>query len=96
MSDLCVGMALFLLVNLGLGLLRILRGPAPADRMMAAQLFGTTGVAVLLLLSRGLDEPAFFKAALVIALLSGVAVIAFIKCIGIRDEKAGGKADGTD
>lgn len=40
----------------GAGLVRIARGPTPADRMLAAQLFGTTGVAVLLLLAQGLEN----------------------------------------
>ncbi|MEA3302986.1 MAG: pH regulation protein F, partial [Pseudomonadota bacterium] len=35
-------MALFLLMTLIAGLWRVLRGPTPADRMLAAQLFGTT------------------------------------------------------
>ncbi|MCS6835369.1 MAG: multiple resistance and pH regulation protein F, partial [Anaerolineae bacterium] len=39
--------ALFLLLNIGLGLLRIWRGPTAADRLLAVQLFGTTGSAVL-------------------------------------------------
>lgn len=84
-----VFMALFLLLNLALGVVRILRGPASADRMMAAQLFGTTGVAILLLLSRGLGEPSLFKMALVFALLSGLAVIAFVKCIPGKDDETG-------
>ena len=44
-------MALFLLLNLGAGMWRVLRGPTAADRMPAAQLFGTTAVAILLLLA---------------------------------------------
>jgi hypothetical protein len=33
-----------------------MRGPTAADRMLAAQLFGTTAVAVLLLLAEGMGE----------------------------------------
>lgn len=73
------GMALFLLLNMAAGLLRILRGPTASDRMMAAQLFGTTGVAILLLLSEGLNSPSLLDTALVLALLSGLAVVAFVK-----------------
>ena len=40
----------FILTMLALGLVRILRGPGDADRMMAAQLIGTGGIAALLLL----------------------------------------------
>jgi multicomponent Na+:H+ antiporter subunit F len=90
MAAFYTGMALFLLLNLSLGLVRILRGPAPADRMMAAQLFGTTGVAILLLLSRGLGEPSLSKMALVFGLLSGLAVIAFVKCTSGENDGNGG------
>lgn len=83
--------ALFLLLNLGLGFVRIMKGPAPADRMMAAQLFGTTGTAILLLLSRGLDDPSLYKMALVFALLSGLAAIAFVKYIPIGNDGTGGE-----
>ena len=36
----------FILAMLALGLVRILRGPGDADRMMAAQLIGTEGIAL--------------------------------------------------
>jgi len=51
MQNLYASLALFLLLNLGAGMWRVLRGPTPADRMLAAQLFGTTTVAILLLLA---------------------------------------------
>jgi multicomponent Na+:H+ antiporter subunit F len=82
MNELSVGMALFLLLNVAAGLVRIVRGPTQADRMMAAQLFGTTGVAILLLLAQGLGEPALRDVALVLALLSGMAVAAFVRRAG--------------
>ena len=82
MNDLSVFLALFLLCNVAAGLARILRGPTQADRMMAAQLFGTTGVAILLLLGQGLGKPALQDVALVLALLSGVAVAAFVRRTG--------------
>ena len=37
-------------LSLGLGLLRVFKGPAIEDRIMSAQLVGTTGVGLLLLL----------------------------------------------
>lgn len=52
------GAALWLLVMLALGLLRIWLGPSPADRMLAAQLFGTTGTALLLILAQLQQEAA--------------------------------------
>ena len=55
MDKLYFGLALFLLLTLLAGLWRILQGPTPADRMLAAQLFGTTAVACLLLLAQALQ-----------------------------------------
>ncbi len=49
-------LALFLLSNLVAGMWRVLRGPTSADRMLAAQFFGTTSVAVLLLLAQATDK----------------------------------------
>jgi multisubunit Na+/H+ antiporter MnhB subunit len=51
MRALYLALALFLLLNLGAGMWRVLRGPTAADRMLAAQLFDSTAVAVLLLLA---------------------------------------------
>jgi multicomponent Na+:H+ antiporter subunit F len=79
LSTFLVGVAVFLAMNLGAGLIRVARGPTPADRMVAAQLFGTTGVAILLILSRAVDEPALADAALVFALLAVVVSVAFVK-----------------
>ena len=79
MNEFYVALAAFLLLNLCAGLIRILRGPTPADSMLAAQLFGTTGVAVLVLLAQGLQNPALRDIALVFALLASVAVVAFVR-----------------
>ena len=51
MTSFLLGAAGFVLAAVALGLVRILRGPAKADRMMGAQLIETGGVAVLLLLA---------------------------------------------
>lgn len=79
MNAFLLGLALFLMVNLTLGLLRVVRGPTPADRMVAAQLFGTTGVAVLLVLGQATGEAALADVALVFALLAVVVSVAFVK-----------------
>ena len=70
MSEFLLGAAVFILVAVALGLLRILRGPGPADRMMAVQLLGTGGIAVLLLVGVATAEPATVDVALTLALLS--------------------------
>lgn len=79
-----LALALFLLLNVMAGLLRIVRGPAPVDRMMAAQLFGTTGVAVLLVLAEGLTAPDLRNVALVFALLAVLAALAFVRASGME------------
>jgi multicomponent Na+:H+ antiporter subunit F len=71
-------LAFFLLVNVIGGLIRVLRGPTPADSMLAAQLFGTTGVAVLIVLAKPMKMPALLDVALLFALLAAVVVVAFV------------------
>lgn len=70
---------LLLLVNLGAGMLRIHKGPGEADRMLAAQLFGTTAVAILLLLSMTVSSQAAIDVALLFALLSAVTAVTFVR-----------------
>lgn len=79
MDKLYLAIALFLLLTLVAGMWRILKGPTPADRMMAAQLFGTTAVTCLLLLAQALQQPALRDVALVFALLAVVTAVAFVK-----------------
>jgi multicomponent Na+:H+ antiporter subunit F len=57
--------------------------------MLAAQLFGTTGVAVLLLLAEAQDLPALRDVALSFVLLAVLATVAFVKRFPSR-------ADGGD
>jgi len=77
MTELLLLSALGLMLSLFLGLLRVLRGPGAADRMLAIQLIGTAGVGMLLLLSVLLDQPALLDVALLLALLAAVAAAAF-------------------
>lgn len=74
-----IGLALFLLLNIVAGMGRVLRGPAPADRFLAILLFGTTGVAILLLLAEGMNQPQLRNVALVFALLAVLGTVAFVK-----------------
>lgn len=79
MPELDQGFASFLFLNIAAGLLRIVRGPTAADRMLAAQLFGTTGVAVLLLLAEARHLPSLRDIALTFVLLAVLATVAFVK-----------------
>jgi multicomponent Na+:H+ antiporter subunit F len=70
--------AVFVLITIGCGLFRILHGPSEADRMMASQLVGTGGVAVLLLMAIATETPADVDVALMLALFAAFASIAFV------------------
>jgi multicomponent Na+:H+ antiporter subunit F len=80
-------LAIFLLLNVIAGLARIARGPARADQMMAAQLFGTTGVAMLLVLAEALGAPDLRNVALVFALLAVLATVAFVRATGAESRR---------
>ena len=79
MTEFLTGALGFILAMLALGLIRVLRGPNDADRMMAAQLIGTGGIAALLLLGAVTGAPAAVDVALTIALLATFASIAMVK-----------------
>ena len=67
-----------LLLTLAGALWRVWRGPGQADRMMAAQLVGTGGVGVVMVLA-ALGDWAALDVALVLALLAAFAAVAFVK-----------------
>lgn len=71
-------LVLFLIMNLLAGLWRIHQGPTPADRMLSALLFGSTTVAILLLLAEWQQIPALQIAALIFAMLAAVISLAFV------------------
>ncbi len=71
--------AVALAISLGLGLVRVFIGPSIGDRMMAAQLVGTTGVGLLLLFGPLLDMPSSVDVALVLSLLAAVSVAALTR-----------------
>jgi len=79
MASFLYGVATFVLTVVAVGLLRILYGPFEADRIMAAQLLGTGGVAVLLLLAVAMETPSIIDAALMLALLAAFASVAFVR-----------------
>ena len=79
MAEFMLGSAAFILAMVALGLVRVLRGPADADRMMAAQLLGSGGIAVVLLLGTATGEAAAVDVALTLALLAAFAAFAFVK-----------------
>lgn len=78
MTSLLVAVAVVLVANVLVGLVRVLRGPTPADRLTAALLMGTTGVALLVVLSAAAELPALRDVALVLVVLSVLAVVVFV------------------
>ena len=83
--------AVLVLATVALGLLRVIWGPGEADRMMAAQLFGTGGVAILLLLAAATEEAQLLNVALTLALLAAFVAVAFYK-----NASGGASDDGSD
>ena len=77
-------LALLLVGNLVVGLLRVLRGPTPFDRMMSAQFFGTVSVGFLLLVGASSGVRALRDVALLMAILAPVATIAFVRAREVR------------
>ncbi|MBS7536462.1 multiple resistance and pH regulation protein F [Ancylobacter sonchi] len=76
MSAFLIAAAAFVVATAGLGLLRLLRGPAAVDRMMAVQLAGTAGAAVCLLLATSEASPALVDVALTLAVLAALGTAA--------------------
>ncbi|WP_366655579.1 monovalent cation/H+ antiporter complex subunit F [Fodinicurvata sp. EGI_FJ10296] len=79
MSAFLYVVATILLLSIGVGLIRVHRGPGPGDRMLAVQLFGTTGIAILLILGIATGEEAAIDAALILGLLAAVTGLALAR-----------------
>ncbi len=79
MSNIHLCFSIVLLLTITAGMIRILIGPTTADRMLSAQLFGTCGVAILLLLAKGMQQDILIDVALVFALFSTLATMTFVR-----------------
>jgi multicomponent Na+:H+ antiporter subunit F len=82
LANFLLAAAVVVLTTVALGMIRVLRGPGAADRIMAAQLLGTGGIAVLLLLARAIPMPGVVDVALVLGLLAAFVSVAFVKAVG--------------
>lgn len=87
MDTLLPAAILFLVLNLAAGLVRVAKGPTPADRMQATLLFGSTTVGLLLLLGQWLKQPALYDVALLFVLLAAILSIAFVGLPPSRNEE---------
>lgn len=95
MAEFLYAVALFLLGNLAAGLVRILKGPTAADRILVAQLVGTTGIAIALLVGAASGQAAALDVALILALLASLTALAFVRRLWwrlpereLRDQKS--------
>ncbi|CAB3767194.1 monovalent cation/H+ antiporter complex subunit F [Paraburkholderia humisilvae] len=94
MTDVLITVSGLVLFMVAVGLLSVLRGPTRADRMMAAQLFGTGGIAALLLVGTASGVEAVVDVALTLAVLAAFASVAFVKA-DRQTEGEAGKEDRT-
>ena len=79
MAEFLLAAAGFVLAMTALGLIRVLKGPGDADRMMAAQLLGSGGIGALLLGGAAVGDGSVVDVSLVLAVLAAFASIAFVK-----------------
>jgi multicomponent Na+:H+ antiporter subunit F len=86
MTSFLFAAASVVLATVALGLFAILRRPAEVDRMMAAQLLGTGGVAILLLLAVATATSAITDVALTLALFAAFAAVAFVRSADTASE----------
>jgi multicomponent Na+:H+ antiporter subunit F len=85
-QDLYLVLAIAVMISFAGGAVRLLRGPHRTDRMMGAQLFGTTGATLLMILAAAMDAWALLDVALVFAALAAVTVIAFVQRATANDD----------
>jgi multicomponent Na+:H+ antiporter subunit F len=78
MADFLSAAALFILAVTAIALLRVLRSRITAERMMAVQLLGTGGAAVLLLLGAASGSEAASDVALLLTLFAAFSCVAFV------------------
>jgi multicomponent Na+:H+ antiporter subunit F len=72
-------LATVIMITVALGIYRIERGPTGTDRMLSAMLFGTSGVALTLVLAEITGIHGLRDMALTFALLGALTSVAFVK-----------------
>jgi multicomponent Na+:H+ antiporter subunit F len=98
MSEFLLGAAALIVAFTAVGLLRVLRGPGDADRLLAAQILGTGGVAALLL-ADGRGTNGAIDVALTLALLAAFAGIAMANAhesMALESDSLEAQQDGGD
>ncbi len=96
LSDSAGILAVFLLLNILAGLVRVVRGPAPVDRMLAAQLLTTMGIAATLVFGMATGADGLLDVALVLAVLAALVAVTFARRFHGRPDDDAGEEDGDD
>ena len=78
MSAALIAVALVLLLNVAAGLVVVARAVLRREAMLAALLFGSTGVAIFVVLAGALGAPRALDVALAMALLAAVLGVALV------------------
>jgi len=94
MTSFLFGAAASLLAMVAISLFVILRRSAEIDHMMAAQLLGTGGVAILLLLAVATETPSIVDVALLLSLFAAFAAVAFVRNASDPESEAQKAASG--
>lgn len=79
--------AIAMIVGMGLCLIRIMRGPHLADRVLAADALSLHVVGLVLLLSVSIESTVFFDLALVLAIIGFASTVAFSQYIYAKSEQ---------
>lgn len=87
MAEALTGAGALILLAVLAGLWRVLRGPTRADRLMAVQLIGTGGIAVLLILAAAQGEAALLDVALLLALVSASGSVALVMAARVLGDR---------
>lgn len=83
-----------ILAMVALSLMLVLRGPENVDRMMAAQLLSTGGIAIVVLIGIASGQNMMLNVALTLAILAAFAGLAFVKA-GETADNAGNPESGA-
>lgn len=81
-------LAVFLALNIAVGSVVVLRATTPAGQLLPALLFGTTGVATLLVLAQLQGSQALRDVAFVFVALAALVVLVFARTTRSGDDPA--------
>jgi multicomponent Na+:H+ antiporter subunit F len=71
--------AIVTLAIAAIGIVRVFRGPTPADRMMGAQLLGSATIGAAVVVATAAEASAALDVALTLAVLAPFATVGFVR-----------------